>query len=314
MVSNRNAMRSIRTATAFTLVELLVVITIIGILIALLLPAVQAAREAARKMQCSNNLKQIGLAILTYESTNAMLPIGMNIEAPWKGTSAFASLLPGVEQQALYDQYDFNGRIYPPSKNVSVVCVQIPAFICPSDNAGGRKMGNFARANYAVCCGSKTWWISDTDRTTDGAFQVNVSKPISAFKDGASNTIVASEIIAGLDDDNSDKSEDIRGLWAEGAGMGSMCYTHLQTPNSSAGDVLWFITGQITCVGDTDIPCNNTVPGDYAGTYSSARSRHSGGVNAAFADGHVSFYGDTVNSLLWQALSTVAGSEPVQGE
>ena len=298
----------------FTLVELLVVITIIGILIALLLPAVQAAREAARRSQCSNNLKQIGLAMLNYESANGTLPLGMDNTPinpkyqPWKGTSAFAGLLPYVEQQGLYDQYRFDLRVYDPI-NTAVVNVQVPAYLCPSDDAAGRTLDNrFARSNYAICCGSNTWWKSASDLTTDGAFQTDVSKPLSAFKDGTSNTIVASELIAGHDDKYSDDNkEDIRGMWAEGTGLGSMAYTHLNTPNSSVGDAL----GANSCVSDV-APCAGPV--GYAPEHAAARSRHPGGVNAVFGDGHVSFYRDTVDSVTWKALSTVTGGEVVQGE
>ncbi len=94
-----------KSASGFTLVELLVVIAIIGILIALLLPAVQAAREAARRIQCTSSLKQVGFAILNYENTTNIFPLGMHFESPkWKGHSALTSLFPYIEQTELYEK------------------------------------------------------------------------------------------------------------------------------------------------------------------------------------------------------------------
>jgi prepilin-type processing-associated H-X9-DG protein/prepilin-type N-terminal cleavage/methylation domain-containing protein len=305
--------------TAFTLVELLVVITIIGILIALLLPAVQAAREAARKMQCCNNLKQIGLAMLGYEQSNGTLPIGMNIGPQLKGHSAFAPMLPFVEQKGLYDIYDFKKRVYD-SPNNKVICISVPAFICPSDNAAGRRMKTddatvvFARSNYAVCFGSNTEGTSDTVliSTTDGAFRWDVAKRLSDFKDGTSNTVVAGEVIAGRDDVYLDNSKfDVRGVWAEGTNMGSAVYTHLKTPNSSAGDSLF---SNYTCAQDDSLPCDYSAGTSRYRGYAAARSRHPGGVNVAFGDGHVSFYNDTIDWHVWQALSTIAGGENVQSQ
>ena len=291
---------------AFTLVELLVVITIIGILIALLLPAVQAAREAARRMQCGNNLKQIGLAILNYESANGVLPIGMNNQwipppAKFKGHSAFAALLPYVEQQALYDRYNFSKRIYDTAESE------------PRQSPGGMRAdrrvdlperqrrrpqvwANFARSNYAVCFGSAKAGKSASDWTTDGAFRADVGKPLSDFKDGTSNTIVASEVNAGRDDlFSDDNTQDLRGVWAEGTSMGAAAYTHLNTPNSSAGDALWNGPGQNNCAADVDLPCDSSAGSTYYNEFASARSRHPGGVNVVFGDGHVSWYTDTVN-------------------
>jgi prepilin-type processing-associated H-X9-DG protein/prepilin-type N-terminal cleavage/methylation domain-containing protein len=309
---------ALRRPGGFTLVELLVVIAIIGILIALLLPAVQAAREAARRMQCSTNLKQVGLAMLNYENTYKMLPIGMNIALPvFKAHSALTALLPYVEQEDLYSRYDFRLRIYDPSGvNLRVTCIHIPAYLCPSDDAAGRIMnGAFARSNMVVCFGSATVGKSATDWTTDGAYQRDICKRLADFTDGTSSTAVASEVIAGRDDNYSDDHcFDARGVWSEGSSMGACAYTHLNTPNSSVGDALLIDSGQRNCVPDIKMPCSDSAGNTYWGEYAAARSRHPGGANVAFADGHVSFYTDTVDWQTWRALGTISGAEPIQAE
>src|SRR5688500_7158074 len=117
---------------AFTLVELLVVIAIIGILISLLLPAVQAAREAGRRMQCSNNLKQIALAVHGYHDTYTRLPPAWT-RPTLAGESAFAHILPYLEQTSAFGLYDFTKGNSDPA-NLQVVAQKIPGFLCPSCN------------------------------------------------------------------------------------------------------------------------------------------------------------------------------------
>lgn len=307
-------------ARGFTLVELLVVIAIIGILIALLLPAVQAAREAARRMQCSSNLKQVGLAILNYENTYRMLPKGTSCTSVCLGHSALPSLLPFVEQSDVFDQYYFTERIYyDGDKNVhnrNVTQIHIPPYICPSDNAAGRTLNTyFARSNVVLCFGSNRAGVSSGDWTTDGAFQNDVQKKLGDFSDGTSCTAVASEVLAGRDDSHSgDNKGDLRGVWAEGTSMGSATYMHLNTPNSSVGDALLVGGGQYNCVPEDDMPCSDSAGNTYYNEYASARSRHPGGVNVAFADGHVSFFTDEVDLLTWQWLSTIAGGETIDND
>ena len=140
-------MRTTTRRVAFTLVELLVVIAIIGILIALLLPAVQAAREAARRSQCTNNLKQLGLALHNYHDTFKKLPPTIH-DQPWDwGTTSptqkgswLVRLLPFVEQQSIWDCLDFNGNTEHNSVTASgqpVHEIVISGFICPSDDHDG---------------------------------------------------------------------------------------------------------------------------------------------------------------------------------
>jgi len=134
--------------SGFTLVELLVVIAIIGILVALLLPAVQSAREAARRMQCGNNLKQIGLALLNYESSRQAFPFGCGGavgHARYAQTGTWAAfILPQLEQQALYDKFDFKKHMNDPANQFAVSTI-VPAFICPSDPEGQTPINKVAQ-------------------------------------------------------------------------------------------------------------------------------------------------------------------------
>lgn len=213
---------NVRTRSAFTLVELLVVIAIIGVMVGLLLPAVQAAREAARRMQCSNNLKQLGLALHNYHDTHNSLPFlcggtgagadfgQYNVWAP-HGTSAFrlsgfVGLLPYIEQQAIYDMSANNN--FSPGGWVNVanspVQQKIPGFFCPTDpSAQNHAMG--AR-NYMMSMGDWTMQHHDATRgvvNPRGPFgntrQAGVGQTFkfASINDGLSNTVGFSERVVG---------------------------------------------------------------------------------------------------------------------
>ena len=132
-LQDRRGARPRNGRSAFTLVELLVVIAIIGVLVALLLPAVQAAREAARRMQCTNNLKQIGLALLNYENANKALPPGSGYGRPEKVPTWMVRLFPFFEQQGISTQYNFADYANSPANSLLAKSVTIPMLICPSD-------------------------------------------------------------------------------------------------------------------------------------------------------------------------------------
>ncbi|MCS7239578.1 MAG: DUF1559 domain-containing protein [Thermoguttaceae bacterium] len=223
-------MRRLFKFKGFTLVELLVVIAIIGILIALLLPAVQAAREAARRSQCTNNLKQLALAAHNYADTYKVLPPGeIGTGVMWGGDpvntnterlSTWVLLLPYYEQQSLYSQISqpltasgvvlppwgrdpstntpgdpANSRFYPPWT------VQLPVLICPSDGKIGQKSAaDQGRTNYRTSMGDCIYrgWARDGDPTTiRGLFGLRGGVPFSAITDGTSNTIMFSERLFG---------------------------------------------------------------------------------------------------------------------
>jgi prepilin-type N-terminal cleavage/methylation domain-containing protein len=312
----------------FTLVELLVVIAIIGILVAMLLPAVQAAREAARRTQCTNNLKQIGLAILNFESQFGALPAGAvhkYQDRPAEYTM-FLLLLPFLEEGDVYDKYDFDGErpIINPSRvysNPQVNRVQIPGYVCPSDGAMGRSWGtDWSRSNYVVCFGTamqmpdsadayNLHWI-DLDgklADTDGYFRIQgkwTGRKLREITDGTSDTIMVSELLAGKADVSDGSSDiDLRGLWSY-TWMGTSMYSHFHTPNTSAGDAIEH------CVPEIDMPCNlqaradQLMVGDAA-----ARSQHPDGVMAVSGDGHVGFYSDSIDLFVWRALATYAGND-----
>jgi prepilin-type processing-associated H-X9-DG protein/prepilin-type N-terminal cleavage/methylation domain-containing protein len=303
----------VRNRAAFTLVELLVVITIIGILIALLLPAVQAAREAARRMQCSNNLKQTALAIHNYTTSAGTLPSGLILGSADKEISGLTLLLPYVEQAGVANLYKFNNRVYD-QVNYPATRTQIASFLCPSDDAAGRVLGNeFARSNVAISFGTgglcATCTVSDLTPPvncrspklmTDGAFQMEQSRRLADFTRGTSNTTLASEMLSGKADKGT--TIDLRGAWAY---MYGDYYTHVDTPNSSNGDVEF---PGAYCVAGPDMPCGTNQGMNMYLWHNVARSRHSGGVNVAFVDGHVSFLSNSVDLATWKALGNLASA------
>ena len=189
----------------FTLIELLVVISIIGVLIALLLPAVQQAREAARRMSCTNNMKQLGLAIHNYESGNGSFPLkgaflGVGTQSPyWTNEwSITARILPYLDQNPLYSSINFSLDYSDPS-NATVQTTNIGMIICPSEtntqqfDAGA--IGLYSVTNYGWNVGD--WYVHGGLGTsipaTRGAFMINRSLKIANFTDGLSQTLLAAE-------------------------------------------------------------------------------------------------------------------------
>ncbi len=192
----------------FTLVELLVVIAIIGVMVGLLLPAVQAAREAARRMQCMNHLKQLGLALHNYESSFSVFPpLGTVAGTGFASNSysAQARILPYLEQANLHHLLDFSinpwdGSAPNPSLDPLVFSTVVSVFQCPSDPAPIHAMVSgipCAGINYMVSSGSGTGTTYDLRRRTDGVAYVNSAVRIGDVTDGMSNTVFMSETVRG---------------------------------------------------------------------------------------------------------------------
>ena len=321
--------------TGFTLVELLVVIAIIGILIALLLPAVQAAREAARRGQCTNNLKQFALAAHNFHDVYKTFP---RLTTPrsgashWQGFSAHAMLLPYIEQQAAYDQIYFQVEWYNNANNF-MKQMKVDGFLCPSDIAPV----NFPSTdiwhagpgcNYAVSIGPTLDW--DNSDTTPGVFRMYRDTRIADILDGTSNTILASELLKG--DDNGSSylpGEPVRNALygsmpsvaqADIDAWGVQCEAGKSDHLSSNG-WHWQAGIMTQTIFNTVAPPNYRYPtciapnppgmaSDRDGLYP-ARSRHPGGCNTAFADGAVRFVSDTIEWDLYQGLGTRAEGEVV---
>jgi prepilin-type N-terminal cleavage/methylation domain-containing protein len=323
----------VRHPGGFTLVELLVVIAIIGVLVGLLLPAVHAAREAARRMSCSNNIRQIGLALQNHESALKAFPPGSVAKAyrdvpstPWTfyRWSALAMLSPYLENTAAYNILDLDKPLYTVTfsvtpENIAGSQTIVPTFLCPSDEFR-RLHPSFGPTNYAMCSGSGT--NGGSPSLGDGLFFVNSRVRAADVSDGLSNTIAASESILGAtgntrtDPQNAYRFTfatpltaqacrlsvawnfaDPRGFsWVNGE-YRSALYNHFLLPNDPTHD----------CLGVRMTGGPDTIYTPFG--WRTARSRHAGGVMILKADGSTSFTSDRLEAALWRGLSTRQGAE-----
>jgi prepilin-type N-terminal cleavage/methylation domain-containing protein/prepilin-type processing-associated H-X9-DG protein len=329
-------LHSIRRRRGFTLVELLVVIAIIGILVALLLPAVQAAREAARRSSCSNNLKQVVLAIHNYHDTHQKMVhggLGGPGITPNNRTgevSGLVSLLPYFEQASLYGIWTDN--LYPaPWDAVPENAPSIPTLQCSSDTPNPWNPG-VGTKSYFFCYGTT---ISDNYQGADvnGAFRNNQAPnnvrywSMAGFTDGTSNTIALGERA------HKPGGRQIIGNLAVGSTVdpatclsyrnGADFNTSVTLSSWSAGS-LWAFghshwNAFVTVLPPNSPSCNTGAdnPSSVFGIYS-ASSRHPGGCQVAKADGSVTFISQTINATggatgfgVWGALGTRSGGEVV---
>ncbi len=296
-----------RSRSGFTLIELLVVIAIIAILIGLLLPAVQKVRDAASRMSCSNNVKQICLAMHGYHDVNMQLPPGLpnGFSAngfPYGGKNSDRScwayyILPYLEQNAVYNQASAYINQPAPSGYTlqqPFAKVVMKSFVCPSDNNSPNvsALGQGFHTNYVACHGNGYATPGDTggfDLT--GLFYGRSKVKLQSISDGSSNTVAVSELIVGQDT----SQHQIRGRMWNAIHAGTL-FSTIYPPNSSIGDNV-----QGYCVSLPKAPCGTQ---SRANAFALARSYHTGGVNVAMGDGSVRFVSDTIDPATWSAMGT----------
>ncbi|PHR92741.1 MAG: prepilin-type cleavage/methylation domain-containing protein [Blastopirellula sp.] len=299
----------------FTLVELLVVIAIIGILIALLLPAVQQAREAARRISCTNQMKQIGLAMHNYHDTFGVFPMATNCNIgggdPGYSTnrrfSWFHQILPFVEQSALQEQFQVRINNNEFLGGVPEAKVIINGFTCPSDPNGEKIDQQGFHGNYQVCNGdTHTGSGAGTQR---GMFYPRNDTNFADVTDGTSNTAMIGEIriqkdrlpASGPGNVVCGGSHDLRGRY-NNPYHGNVFFTTMRGPNTKVGDVNQY------CNGTEKVPCRQcSTPNNETHT----RSWHPGGVVITMADASVQFIPNTIDQLVFQAIGTKGEGEVV---
>ena len=309
-----------RRPSGFTLVELLVVIAIIGILIALLLPAVQSAREAARRTQCMNNLKQVALACHNYHDVHKWLPPGAQWDpADSKGETPTTSnnfrpnwivlVLPFMEQQATFNAFDRTKYL---NHNVNMLArsTTIPALLCPTDasqqkvkfSAAPTMEGeNWARNNYAAngtlhSAGQWAQWQSNPNY--GGVMTINTSLRLGDIGDGTTNTLLIGEVRVGL------SSIDRRGTWAMGTPGASLLMWHGREGdangpnpcNEAADDIEGCSRMMSSDPGSAVMTAECMTCWEPCPSYQAApRSRHPAGVMVATCDASVHFVPDTID-------------------
>ena len=316
---------------AFTLVELLVAITVLGILMALLLGAVQAAREAARRAACVNNLRQLGIALAAYESTWQHFPPLLVYSPPGRGVkveySAFARLLPNLDQSVLFNALNFSSPAEATTSldathpNFTVSVTRLEVLICPSDTALSP-----APTSYRFDEGRGPYWADKTQfvlNDIDAPFYAGMARGTGEITDGLSNTVFLSERLLG---DGNDWSLDARRdllPYMQAARdqlkydqpwwticQASQTWVVAQAHQFSECGWQW-LTHSLSLTGFNHAMTPNKTVADCGEDKASmmfgamtARSWHPGGVNVLLGDGAVRYAPNGVNPAVWRALST----------
>jgi prepilin-type N-terminal cleavage/methylation domain-containing protein/prepilin-type processing-associated H-X9-DG protein len=330
----------------FTLIELLVVIAIIGLLIALLLPAVQAAREASRRVSCSNNIKQLGLGLHQYIDSFGVLPpsmvlAGSGTKVAWSnGWSIQMRILPAIGQENSFNALNFSVA-YQQHENTTVTSQVIATFLCPSEAnsqpTSHQTFGNVGVNNYGWCMGD--WFVWGSFASTQPnrtAFGPNQARRLADFRDGLSQTLLLSEVksyqpylrdcgglavvnnVDNIPSPNADPNQVVPEYNGGGCTLkpdghaewvdGGVHHTGFTTA--------WTPNKATPGRGYRDLDINGQREKQGGPTFAAitARSYHPGGVNVLLGDASVRFVKNTISGPTWRALSTVAGGEVVSSD
>jgi prepilin-type N-terminal cleavage/methylation domain-containing protein len=332
-------MRRIRAG--FTLVELLVVIAIIGVLVALLLPAVQSAREASRRIKCENHLKQVGLALQHYESTFKILPMGSMIISSSStgvsnGSSPHPMLLPYLEQGNAIQLFDFNSDINGSATNLQARQQRVPVFSCPSQPPSppfvpsvSQCPNGCGQTNYAQSLGNNANYA-----TADGPFGRRYGARLAEITDGLSSTAMFSEIIlgpasssgstilvaAGSRDDYAVATDLPSATWDASANGDTVAAADCDNRATPA----WAYRGKqyyrgvvvATYYSHTLVPNSKRRDcirgsGQVDRGHMAARSFHTAGVNVVLGDSSVRFVSSNVDGLVWRAVGSKGSGDTV---
>lgn len=323
--------------SGFTLIELLIVLAIIAILIGLLLPAVQKVREAAARTACSNNLKQLALANMSYEHAYGTYLPGVGKNGCCWGTWMIP-VLPYVEQDQLYKRYtnfgglDTSGPRYNGGPNGAVAGTRLKTFTCPSDEPQATSGGT--RHNYVLNAGNTTFyqvplplgcapgtpgcipfgaapfgWYANSDLSHDSTYPFSGPGAPDPPLGQMGRPVKSAKITDGTSNTLL-ASETIQGRGGDHRGFtwwgGAAGFTAYMAPNSSEPDVI--TGGHCVALASPKMPCTATSTPSRP-RLMGARSLHLGGVNVALCDGSVRFVSDAISMAVWQALSTARGGE-----
>ncbi len=321
--------RAVQRSAGFTLVELLVVITIIGILMSLLLPAVQQIRAAARRIQCGNHLKQLALAMHNYEAAiGALPPAAISwVGDPIYGTAGrpgpgswyddhgwYSQIGPYIEQQAWYDSIDFT-KSFSHEVNDQPRRHEVPLYACPSDgfkkNEWDSRTWARLRGNYVVNFGNTNYGQTEKAgvKFLGAPFRPLKSQGIADVRDGSSNTLMMAEILTVLE------SNQCSGCWGSplsdfSTSLGGQTFNGWLPPNSPVGDDVARRLAPEPDYTLNDIPYPNRASHSVDQSFA-ARSHHNGGVQGSYCDASVHFFNDGIDAQTWAALSSARGGEVV---